>query len=189
MWGLAVVLGIFLFLVLLLSIPVDLVFYLEKEVAFKPRVGVRWMFGLVGRDISGWKRKPKEEKKKKERNIKPLLAMLRTGGFLRRLFRFIRDILRLLSIHELKLDLRVGLDDPADTGLLLAAVGPAMVSTRYFPWLDVRIEPDFDRENLRGYCKGDVRAFPIRFVAPLILFVFSPTTIRAVKAMVVARRK
>ncbi|GAI40340.1 unnamed protein product, partial [marine sediment metagenome] len=48
------------------------------------------MFGLVGMDIRGKKKEPKEERKKKERNIKPLLAMLRTRGFLQRLFRFVR---------------------------------------------------------------------------------------------------
>ena len=189
MWVAAIVIGVFLFLVLLLAIPVDLVFYLEKEVDFKPRVGVGWLFGLVEKDISGKKAKPKEEKKKGERNIKPFLAMLRTRGFLQRLFRFVKDIIRVIKIHRLKLNLRVGLDDPADTGLLFAAVGPAMVYTRSFSSLDVWVEPDFNQENFRGYCKGDVRAFPIRFVPPLMFFVFSPATIRAVKAMIVARRK
>ena len=188
MWTLATALGIVLFFVLLLAIPVDLVFCIEKDVDFKPRIGLRWMFGLIKKDISGKKEKPKK-KEKREKTIKPLLAMLGTRGFSQRLLRFIRDSFRLLSLHELKLNLRVGLDDPAETGLLFAAIEPAMVYIRPFSSLDAQVEPDFGQENLRGYCKGDVRAFPIQLVGPFILFAFSTTTIRAIRAMLAARRK
>lgn len=190
MWILATVLGILLFFLLLLAIPVDLVFCVEKEVAFKSRVRVGWMFGLIGKDISGKKEPKKEKRKRKDKsNIKPLLAMFGARGFLLKLLGLVRDILRLLNIRELEVNLRVGLDDPAETGWLFALVGPALVCAKSFSALDVQVEPDFEQENLQGYCKGGFRAFPIQFVALIILFAFSPTTIRAIKAMVVARRK
>ena len=194
MWILATVLGILLFFLLLLAIPVDLVFCVEKEVAFKSRVRVGWMFGLIAKDISG-KKEPEKEKRKRKRkrkdksNTKPLLAMFGAKGFLLKLLGLVRDILRLLNIRELEVNLRVGLDDPAETGLLFALVGPALVCAKSFSALDVQVEPDFEQENLQGYCKGDFRAFPIRFAGLIILFAFSPTTIRAIKAIVVARRK
>ena len=191
MWIFATVLGFFLFFVLLLAVPVDLFFCLEKDEDFKPRLMVRWLFGLIGKDISGkGKKKPKPKKeRKRKRNIKPLLAVLRTRGFLQRFFKFIRDVFRLLKIRDLKLNCRVGLDDPAETGLLFAAIGPAMVYIKSFSSVDIQVEPDFDQESLRGYCKGDLRVFPIQFVSPVVSFAFSPATMRAIKAAVVARRK
>ena len=92
-------------------------------------------------------------------------------------------------MHEFKLSLRVGLGDPAETGLLFALIGPTMVYAKSFSSLDVQVEPDFCQGGLQGYCQADVRAFPLRLVGPLVVFVFSPTTVRAIKAMVVARRK
>lgn len=191
MWAFATIVGIFLFLVLLLAVPVDLFFCLQKDEYFKPRVMVRWLFGLVGKDVIGRRKKePKAEKERKRGgNIKPLLAVLRTRGFINRFFKFVRNIFRLLNIRELKLNCRVGFDDPAETGLLFAAIGPAMVFVKPLRLFDIQIEPDFDREILRGYCKGDVRVFPIRLVSTLVIFVCSPITIRAIKAVIAARRK
>ena len=186
MWILATVLGILLFFVILLSVPVDLIFCLEKEADFKSRVRVGWLFGLVGKGISVKEKKPEKEEKKKG-NIKPVIAMLKTRGFPQKLLRFFRDVFQHLNVHELKLYFRIGLGDPAETGMLFAAVGPAMVYTRSLTSLDIQIEPDFVQEKLRGYCKGDMRALPIQFVKPLIFLVFLPTTIRAIKTMVAAR--
>jgi len=181
-WILATVLGIFLFFALLLAIPVDVTFRVEKSTDFKSRVRVRWLFGLIGKDISG-------EKKKRKGNIKPLLAMLRTRRFPRKLFKFARSTFPLLKVRELKLNLRVGLDDPAETGLFFAIIGPMMVYIRSLPSLDIQVEPDFEGESLRGHFRGDIRACPIQFVGLCVAFALSPTTIRAVKAMVTARRK
>ena len=224
MWVLAVILGILLgislCIVLLLTIPVDLVFCIERDADFKSRVSVRWLFGLVGRDIRRKKKKPQPEKEKRRKNLisiltrtfsqakrairdgekkqewnkrrkntRSILAMLRTKGFPQKLLRFVRDSFRILRIHELKLNLRYGLGDPAETGLLFGAISPAMVYVRSFSSVDIQIQPDFEQLYLGGYFKGDVRLFPIQFVGPLARLTFSITTIRAIKALVVARRK
>ncbi len=188
MWILATFLGILLFFVFILAVPFDLVFHFEKDVDFKWRVTVRWMFGLIDKDIGGKKKEP-EEKKKKKSNIKPLIAMLRSTGFLRKSLKFIKDSIRLVKVHELKIEFRVGLGDPAETGMLFAVITPILFYMKSLHSLEVNIQPDFEHENLHGYFNGDLRVFPIRFVIPGIFFAFSPTTIRAIKAMVVARRK
>lgn len=189
MWILATVLGILILLAILLAIPVDLVFSLDKDVGFKSRARVGWLFGLVGRDIRYEKRKPDKGKRRKAKNIKPLLALIKTRGFLQKLFKFIRDILSRCKVHELKLNLQFGLDDPAETGLLFAAITPVLVYVDVFSSFNIQINPDFRQESLRGYSKVDIRACPIQLVLPLMLFAFSPTTIRAIKAMVKAQRK
>jgi hypothetical protein len=191
-WILAVVLGPLLFFVVLLAVPVDLVFYIEKDMAFSSKVRVGWMFNLVGKEIGGKKREkkePRKEKKKRKRRIKPLIAMLRARGFLGRLVSFVRDVLRISHIRELRADIRVGLNDPAETGMLFAIVAPVMAYLRAFTSLDVRIQPEFEQMVFQGYFKGDLRIFPIQLLVASILFALSPATMRGIKAMVVARRK
>ena len=194
MWILGTVLGVLLFFVLLLAIPVDVVFYVEKEEDFKSRTTVKWLFGLVGRDIGGRKQKPAvekpaKEKGRKKRSIRPLLAMLRSRGFLRRVLRLFTDVLRRTKVRELKLDVRVGLGDPADTGLLFAAIGPMAANLTAFTPLDVEVQPDFEQATLRGHFRSDIRILPIQFVLLFILFALSPTTLRALWAMAAAGRK
>ena len=193
MWILAVVLGPLLFFVVLLAVPVDLVFYIEKDMAFSSKVRVGWMFNLVGKEIGGKKKrerkKPKKEKEKRKRRIKPLIAMLRARGFLGRLVSFVKDVVRISHIHELRADIRVGLSDPAETGMLFAIVAPVIAYLRAFTSLDVRIQPEFDQTVFQGYFKGDLRIFPIQLLVVSILFALSPATMRGIKAMVVARRK
>lgn len=188
MWILATVSGILLLLVLLLCVPADLIFYIEKDTGFKARAKLGWLFGLIEKDISRKEKKPKKEGKRK-RSIKPLFAILRTTGFLKKLLQLIKSIFKSLKIHEFKIDLRVGLDDPADTGLLFAAINPAMLYVETFSSLDIHVDPDFTQEKFQGCCKGDIRAFPIQLLGHCILFIFSPATIRAIKAAMVARRK
>jgi len=192
-WILAVVLGPLLFFVVLLAVPVDLVFYIEKDMAFSSKVRVGWMFNLVGKEIGGKKKrekkKPKKEKKKRKRRIKPLIAMLRARGFLGRLVSFVKDVLRISHIRELRADIRVGLSDPAETGMLFAIVAPVIAYLRAFTSLDVRIQPEFDQTVFQGYFKGDLRIFPIQLLVVSTRFALSPATMRGIKAMVVARRK
>ena len=190
MWVLAVVFGVFLFFVLLLTIPFDLTFYVEKDIDFKSRVRVGWMFNLIGKDIK-WKKKPKKEKpkKKKRRRVKPFIAMLRARGFLRRLLRFVRDIFRNSHVREFRAYLRIGLSDPADTGMLFAVIAPTIVRLGAFTPLDIQIIPNFEQEGLNGYIKGNLRLFPIQIFTVMGLFAFSPATIGAIKALVSAWRR
>lgn len=151
------------------------------------------MFGLVGMDIPRRKKekpkKKKKKKKKKRRNVKPFLALLRTKGFVRHTVKFVWDIIRLVRIRELKLDVRVGMSDPADTGMLLATIGPPVVFTNIISPVAIRIHPDFQRETLGGRFSGKIRIVPILLLLRSIRFVLSPTTIVAVKSMIMAYRK
>lgn len=195
MWVIALVAGIFLLFVLLLAVPVDLAFSVERDGNFRLRMRVGWMFGLIGKDIGGRKKKRREEGVEKEKpkkrrgSAKALLAALTTEGFPQKLFSFVRDILRLSKIRQFRMNFRVGLGDPAETGMLFAVLAPAMLVIRSFSSADIQLEPDFEQERLQGYCKGNIRAVPIKLVRPLIPFVFSTATMRAMKAMVTARRK
>ena len=194
MWILGPILGILVFLIILLAVPIDLVFNICKGDNIQSRVRIGWLFGLIGKDISGrrkqTKAKVKRKKKRKKRSVKPLLAVARTRGFLKHLFRFIKDILRHIKIREVCIEIKLGLADPADTGFLFAAVTPLLTFTGVQkPTIDIDIQPDFEQENLQGYASGAVRVYPIQFIKPLLLFIFSLTTLRVIKAIISARRK
>ena len=193
MWILGPILGIFIFLIILLIVPIDLIFNISKRDNIESRVRIGWLFGLIGKDISVRRKQAKvkgNKEKKKKRSVKPLLAVVRTRGFLKRFFWFIRDIIRRIEIRNTYVHLTLGLADPADTGFLFAAVTPLLTFAGVQkPSIDINIQPDFDQEKLWGYAKGDLRLYPIRFIKPLLLFIFSLTTLRAMKAIITARRK
>jgi len=192
-WILGPILGIFIFLIILLIVPIDLIFNISKRDNIESRVRIGWLFGLIGKDISGRRKQAKvkvKKEKKKKRSVKPLLAVVRTRGFLKRFLRFVRDIIRRIEIRNTYVHLTLGLADPADTGFLFAAVIPLLTFAGVQkPTIDINIQPDFDQEKLWGYAKGDLRLYPIRFIKPLLLFIFSLTTLRAMKAIITARRK
>lgn len=191
MWILGPILGILIFLIILLIVPVDLIFNIGKRDNIESRVRIGWLFGLIGKDISGRRKQAKVKKeKKKKRSVKPLLAVVRTRGFLKHFIRFIKDIIRRIKIRNLNVHLKLGLADPADTGFLFAAVTPLLTFAGVQkPTIDINIQPDFEQENLQGYAEGGVRLYPIQFIKPLLLFIFSLTTLRAIKAIIRARRK
>jgi hypothetical protein len=193
-WILGPILGILIFLIILLTVPVDLVFNVGKRDHIESRVRIGWLFGLIGKDIRATRKqakvKVKEKKKKRKRSVKPVLAVVRTRGFLKHVIRFIKDIIRRIKIRNLCVHLTLGLADPADTGLIFAAITPLVTFAGVQkPTIDINIQPDFEQENLQGYAEGGVRIYPIQFIKPLLLFIFSLTTLRVIKAIISARRK
>ena len=191
MWILGPILGIFIFLIILLIVPIDLIFNISKRDNIESRVRIGWLFGLIGKDISVGRKqvKVKVKKKKKKRSVKPLLAVVRTRGFLKHFIRFIKDILRRIKIREVCIEIKLGLADPADTGFLYAIIAPLLLFADSLTPIHVNIQPDFEQENLQGYAAGAVRVYPIQFIKPLLLFIFSFTTLRVIKAIITARRK
>lgn len=158
-----------------------------------------WFFGLVSKKITKRRKKPKEEKriaegkrKPKKRKIKArtIFKILRTRGLLGQIKRLLRDILKCLKIRDLRANFRVGLDDPADTGLLLALIGPAIFFLGSSRVHEIRVQPSFEDEAVfEGYLRGAVRLVPIQLVMPLLRFVFSLATLRVVKILVLTKWK
>ena len=179
-------------LVLLLSVPIDLSFSLERNERFRSRVRIGWLFGLMGKDLGGMgngneanqeerpsqeaqkkepsqDEKPKKQGRRRKRSPKPFLAVIRTRGLPGHLLRFARRMLRAIRVRELNLGLQVGLGDPAETGQLLGLVSPVAARVGAIPGVQISVEPDFYEETFRGYCNGSVRIYPIRMVPPIIL--------------------
>jgi|SRR5271157_3424112 len=184
-------------LIALLAIPVDVKFSVRWHERFRARVMIAWMFGLVRLPMPSKTEKPsRQEPSPKARKAKPLykgsrsmVTMLRSEGFWPRLVRFASDILNVMQVRILRLRVRLGLEDPADTGQIWAFVGPLTTMLAGAQGTDIEIEPDFERAFLSVDGNAELRVIPIRVLVVVIPFIGSPATLRAAWAVIASRRK
>ncbi len=111
-----------------------------------------------------------------------MLRVLRTRGLPRHLLRLLREVLGTMRIEDVSARLRVGLDDPADTGILFSVLGPALGAFILPRSSSVSIEPSPARQ-LEGHARGTIRLRPIRLAPPLVRFAFSRPALRAAGAL------
>jgi hypothetical protein len=198
LWAIAVLASLAVLITLLLCVPLHLVF--QTNLDGKPRFSMRliWLFGLVSHESRRGKKKPEEEKatqhKQKQRDwiwrIRVTSEVLRTKGLLRQFISLAKRIRHRIRIKKLVANFKVGLDNPADTGLLFAFIAPANLLLTYFSPHQIRIEPSFAGETIiEGYLYGTVMVRPIQLAAPLTGFAFSLPTLRAVKKLVLSKWK
>jgi len=185
-----VVAGLLGLVLLLLAVPVGVEFRLEGIEPLNGEVGVRWLFGLVRFRIPvprAGKPTPRPEAKPEARaRARPkarvrhrnVLAALGQAAFRRRAYRLVGDLVRAVRLRRLRLLMRLGLGDPADTGRLWAVVGPlnAVAQLRN---AELRIEPEFVEPVLEFKADGRLLLVPLRFLILAIAFALSPPTIRA----------
>jgi len=156
----------------------------------KPKFSIRlaWLFGLLNTDLIRTKEKPREREPKHadiSEDLTTTFYILRTKGLLKRLFKLLKDILRRIKIKELNSDLKVALDNPADTGILFSLVAPINLLIRSYSPYRIMLEPSFDDNAfLSGYFHGTARMRPIRVVPSILGFVFSSPAVRASKKLI-----
>jgi hypothetical protein len=183
-------------LLALLAVPVELTFRLEGGAPLAGEVGIRWLLGLVRARIPvpGAGGKPGEAAAAREGGRRPAtrrvrrrasrgpgryLDVLRQEAFRARACRLARDLARAVRVRRLRLWLRVGLDDPADTGMLWAVVGPLSAVALGLRRAEVRIEPEFAEAAFRFRTDGRVVVVPLQLLALAAAFALSPPSIRA----------
>lgn len=178
MEAVTILIGFLLFCLVLLSIPVDLSFYLEKDETLEYQAKLCLLFGFVTIDMN--REHGKAEKsvlpKKQKSGKADLMSLFRSKAFIKRIIRLILDLLYSCQIKELKLHCRIGLGDPADTGALVGILWPLLLS-----WKNIILKTDFQEAVFDGYCKAKIRIFPILIIGNLLAFIFSPVTVRAIK--------
>jgi len=76
--ALYIIAGIVLFILLVLSVPVDVALDLEATERAGTRMRVGWLFGLFWKDIRG--RRKKKPRKKEKRDMRSFLSVLRVRG-------------------------------------------------------------------------------------------------------------
>lgn len=110
--------------------------------------------------------------------------MVRTEAFPRRVLRLLRDLMRQVDIRRLDLDLRLGLDDPADTGRLWGLTGPVAALLTLPSSARIAVTPEFAEPLLHLDAHTEVRIVPAALLGALLTFLLSPVTFRALRAAV-----
>jgi hypothetical protein len=196
--AIAILVSLAALITLLLCVPLYLVF--QTKIDGKPKFSMRliWLFGLVSHELRRGEKRPAEEEttehKQKQRDwtwrIRVASEVLRTKGLLRQCVSLAKRIRRHINIKELVANFNVGLDNPADTGLLFAFIAPVNLLLRYFSPHRISIEPSFAGETIiEGHLYGSVRVRPIQLALPLMGFAFSLSTLRAAKKLVLSKWK
>lgn len=178
------VLALFASLLALLAVPVDVEFSLRHRAGRQQGdCALGWLFGAVRVPLFP---RVRDERKpsafKPARSPRSVMFMLQTEGLGRQLLKLARGLLRRIHVRTLSLDVRLGLDDPADTGRLWAVVGPLAALLPLPPVARFAIEPDFADAVFEAEGQGRVRLIPIQCLPVILVFVLSPATLRALRA-------
>jgi len=181
MLTLYIVVGIVLFFILILSIPIEMAFDTSRPGA-KARVG--WGFGLLWKDVGGGKKKPERPKKKKRRPRATSLDFLAIGASARGLLKLARRMIGGIRVRQLDAHLRIGLDDPADTGMFYSVIWPILIPLNYIGSSNVRMELCFEEAILDFTGQGHVRIVPAQMIWAVLLFGLSPDGLRVIRDMV-----
>jgi hypothetical protein len=197
LWFIVVLASLAALIILFLCIPVELVF--RANTKGRPKFSLRliWFFGLLNRDLRQTGHKSEENIVAEEKpggnwlqRTKLALEILRTKGLLKQLGRFITRTYRSMKVREFAANLKVDLDNPADTGLLFAFMAPINLLTNYFLPYPIKIEPSFTGESfITGHVNARVKLMPIQVVASVTGLAFSVPSFRAVKKLVLYRWK
>lgn len=195
MWIIATLGGLAGLIILVLCVPLDATLNVDSSGKPKFRARLEWLFGLLSKELGRAKKKPEEkkvvtgEKRKKKRRMGfgTILKILRTKGLPRQIKNLVRDVLGQLKIRELAVNLRLGLDNPADTGFLFALIGATTPFLRLPSQYQITVQPSFDKAVFEGFSYGHVRLRPIKLVGPFIRFVFSLAALRVVKILVLSK--
>jgi hypothetical protein len=192
LWAIIILASLIILFILALSVPLDFVFDINTNKS--PRFSFRllWFFGLVDTDLKKPKSKPEQKKKaigkkpKKRRGPKAgaIYRILQIDKLFSHVVRLLRGILNSFNIKELSANIRVGFDNPADTGWLFAVAAPTNFLFSYLPY-DINFQPSFNNETiLEGNLSGDIRLKPLKLISPIAGFVFSLQSIRILKILI-----
>lgn len=193
MWAVVILGSLIVVGALLLCVPLDMSFRLNVYGRPEFRIRLTWLFGLVSKGVKSRKKRIEQKEETVERRgrgkgTRAIFKILRTKGLLRQLKRLVKDVLNCLKVRELRVNFRVGLDDPADTALVFGPIGLGMLFLGAYSPYEVAVQPSFDGEAVfEGYSYGAVRLRPIQLVVPFTRFAFSLAAIRAVKMLILTK--
>ena len=133
------------------------------------------------------------ERKSRRWSLQDALSILQTEGLKDSLKHLLRDLARAIRISYFRASLRIGLEDPADTGLIAACLWSAAGYLQSFYPLEIDIQPSFCQERLDGEGSAALRIYPALLLLALLRFALSrpslSASLRIVKMMSRKRQK
>ena len=179
-------------LFILLAIPISLSLSVTRKQTLEGYANIIGLFGLFK-----FKTRFPDESKSKDYSTKTTIKILKTNtktyknnnsqGFLlfsrpafrQHIIKFIKRLLIATHAKNLYLRCRIGLSDPADTGRLWAVMGPLSGILKNLQSITIELEPEFINEGIEFESYGHFRFIPLQFIALVLAFMLSPTTLRA----------
>lgn len=186
--------GLLVFLIAVtavLAVPVTVLFRLSWPNVRDNDVRLLWAFGLVRTRLSAELSGPEssqheddsESKKRPSRDKGNVWAAIRQARFRQRLWRFAGDLWDAIHKHEIRLRMRIGLGDPADTGRLWAAIGPVSGLLAGVRAVEIAVEPEFQDQTLELAGSGQIRIVPLQLLYLAAGVCLSPSIWRGLRAM------
>lgn len=181
-------------IVILLAIPVTLTYRLYWKQTLSANIRLKWAFGLVRADVSpdnaiAKADQPEAARKKTGQRDKSharkanFMAAIRQRSFRRRIIRFLSDAWRAIHKKNVRLLVRLGLGDPADTGQLWAVFGPLSAMLASLRDIRIAVEPDFLDTTFEVDSSGTIRLIPLQFMILALGLLFSPPIWRGIMLM------
>jgi len=179
--------------VALLAIPVALRFDLSWHGTLTQHFEVIWAFGLVRGKLAppaarasadgraGRARRTQSAARPSKRA--GVLRALRFRPFRRRILRFVGALWHAIGKEDVRLAVRVGLGDPADTGRLWALLGPCAGLLERVPDIAIGVEPEFQHATLEVDSSGALRLVPLRLLAIVVALAASPSFWRGIRLL------
>ena len=180
----AVVLFILFFLLIL---PIEVEFNYNNLNADEKTVRLRALFGLLSKTVypsdksESHKRKEKAEVKKEKKSgsgPSKIISVLRNGKFLRKTVHTFKKLLFSIKPELKHFHIKLGLNDPADTGIIWGLIGPLSGVLYGFSEKEVVIEPDFLDQSLGLNAEGSISIVPLEILLILLCYLLSPTVIK-----------
>ncbi len=133
------------------------------------------------------------ERKSRSWSLQDALSILQTEGLKDNLKLLLRGLARAIRISYFRASLHIGLEDPADTGLIAACLWSAAGYLQSFYPLEIDIQPSFCQERLDGEGSAALRIYPALLLLALLRFALSrpslSASLRIVKMMSRKRQK
>ena len=178
----------------LLAIPVTVTFDVSRRRALHGRFLLTWAFGLVRIPIPLSKAKPpspetdeavrksRRAQRRSTNSVNPI-ALIRQRDFRRRILKFITDLWHAIDKRNIRLRIRLGLGDPADTGRLWAIVGPLAGLLANVKEARLEIEPEFMDALFELDSRGTIRLIPLQIITLVIALLLSPSVWQGIRQM------
>lgn len=189
-----VLLGIFATLTASLWVPVDLQLEAQAGDETWARVRVEWLYGRVEREFSTDDPKKPREEKTEDESSDPL-AVVRDGkrvwesSLRAEIEKLLKELYDRIGLEAMSVHGRIGLGDPADTGIAMAAILPLADLANQLSRCDVDVEPCYEEAELTGDAHAHVRLVPAKLVPPLLAFGLSTSNLREMRALWLQRGK
>jgi hypothetical protein len=107
------------------------------------------------------------------------LRAVRSEGFVSAAVHLLKRLLAATHPQGLKIRAALGLEDPADTGQLWAAVGPVSAILWSASGGTIAVEPDFSAPRAAVHAQGRFSVVPLQLIWILLSFALSPPVLRA----------